>query len=228
MKIKLLVKTLFQIGIKSFVKTLRFNIRYFGTKRGLYLPVWISKNVTFNKNQGSIKIASERNGSVKIGFGNVGIFDKKYNRTVLEFCENSQIVFNGSASIGHGSKISVQSEAKLVFGDGFCITANSAIVCAKSIEFGVDCLLSWDILIMDSDLHIVKDENDDIINEPDSILIGNNVWIGTNCTILKGAVIPNGSIIGASSVLNKKIEEEETVIVGNPARVIKENVKWSR
>jgi virginiamycin A acetyltransferase len=51
-------------------------------------------------------------------------------------------------------------------------------------------------------------------------VIGNDVWIGQNSTILPGVKIGDGAIIGAKSVVGSDIEPY-TIAVGNPARVIK-------
>ncbi len=55
---------------------------------------------------------------------------------------------------------------------------------------------------------------------PNKVKIGNNVWIGADCTILPGVEIKDGAIIGAGSVVTKSVEEN-TIVAGNPARVIK-------
>lgn len=55
---------------------------------------------------------------------------------------------------------------------------------------------------------------------PNPVKIGNNVWIGSDCTILPGVTIGNGAIIGAGSVVTKSVEEN-TIVAGNPARFIK-------
>ena len=73
------------------------------------------------------------------------------------------VVFKGRGYIGHGAKISVGKDATLMVGDNFTISAESTIVSMLNINFGDDCLLSWDILIMDSDLHKIKDGNGNII-----------------------------------------------------------------
>jgi acetyltransferase-like isoleucine patch superfamily enzyme len=51
------------------------------------------------------------------------------------------------------------------------------------------------------------------------IVIGNNVFIGVNCTILPNTYVGQNSIIGAGSVVRGKFPEE-SVIVGNPAKVV--------
>lgn len=53
------------------------------------------------------------------------------------------------------------------------------------------------------------------------IFIGNDVWIGANVTILKGVTIADGAVIGAGSVVTKDVPSY-AIVVGNPARIIKE------
>lgn len=68
------------------------------------------------------------------------------------------------------------------------------------------------------------------------IVVGNDVWIGGNVTLLEGIRIGNGAIIAAGAVVNKDVEPY-TIVGGVPAKVIKkrfddqeieklQNVKW--
>ena len=51
-------------------------------------------------------------------------------------------------------------------------------------------------------------------------IIGNDVWIGQNATILPGVHIGDGAIIGANSVIGSDVDPY-TIVVGNPARPIR-------
>ena len=51
-------------------------------------------------------------------------------------------------------------------------------------------------------------------------IIGNDVWIGQNATILPGVHIGDGAIIGANSVVGSDVEAY-TIVAGNPARLIR-------
>ncbi len=53
------------------------------------------------------------------------------------------------------------------------------------------------------------------------ITIGNNVFIGANCTILPGTVIGDDVVIGAGSVVKGNLEES-AVYAGAPCRKIKD------
>ncbi len=56
-----------------------------------------------------------------------------------------------------------------------------------------------------------------------SIVIGSNVWIGGNSTILQGVKIGDGAIIGAGSVVNRDVLPS-TIVAGVPAKFIKNRV----
>ncbi|MDO4534475.1 MAG: DapH/DapD/GlmU-related protein [Clostridium perfringens] len=52
------------------------------------------------------------------------------------------------------------------------------------------------------------------------IIIGNNVWIGGNSTILPGVTIGDNSIIAAGSVVTSNVPKN-VIVAGNPAKVLK-------
>lgn len=207
------------------LKTLYFNFKYFPFKEAIKFPVLISKNVFLLESKGSIKIdAPLKTGMILIGFGNIGIFDMKRSRSIWQVA--GEVVFKGKANIGHGTKISVNKNALIEFGDNFSVTAETEIVAEKKIRFGRDVLISWDCLIMDTDFHKIYDQDDKLINSPKPIEIGNKVWIGCRNVILKGSKIADNSIIGANSFLSKDISDKSGIFLGNPIRFVKGNVRW--
>ena len=52
------------------------------------------------------------------------------------------------------------------------------------------------------------------------ITVGDNVWIGTNVSVLLGVTIGSNTIIGAGSVVNKDIPDG-VIAAGNPCKVIR-------
>ena len=53
-----------------------------------------------------------------------------------------------------------------------------------------------------------------------NIVVGNDVWIGYNATIMAGITIGDGAIIGTNSVVTKDVEPY-AIVGGNPAKLIK-------
>ncbi len=51
-------------------------------------------------------------------------------------------------------------------------------------------------------------------------IIGNDVWIGENTTIMPGVTVGDGAIIGANSVLASDVKPY-TIVCGNPAKLIR-------
>lgn len=51
-------------------------------------------------------------------------------------------------------------------------------------------------------------------------VIGNDVWIGQNVTIMPGVKIGDGAIIAANSIVTKNVEPY-TIVGGNPCKLIK-------
>ena len=138
------------------------------------------------------------------------------------------LVINGGVSIGRGSRISIGKGAVLELGTNFTVTGTSSIICQKEITFGNDCLLSWDILIMDTDFHRIMNENNEIINHPAPINIGNHVWIGCRNTILKGVSIADNVIVSANGTLTKSVTENNCAVggLGKDVIVLKRNITW--
>ena len=55
---------------------------------------------------------------------------------------------------------------------------------------------------------------------PAPIVLGKNVWVGSNATLLQGVTIGDNAIIGAGAVVTKSVEAN-TIVCGVPAKVIK-------
>ena len=54
------------------------------------------------------------------------------------------------------------------------------------------------------------------------IEIGEYCFVGTNCVLLGGSSLPHHSVLGAQSLLNKKLDEPYRLYGGVPAKPLKE------
>lgn len=100
---------------------------------------------------------------------------------------------------------------------------NSAVI------IGNNCMLSWNIHIFASDSHTIYDaKTKKLLNWGKEIIIEDNVWVAMDCTVLKNSFIAKNCVVGASAVVAGKFTEENCVIAGNPAKVVKRGVAWDR
>lgn len=97
------------------------------------------------------------------------------------------------------------------------------------IRIGRWCMFSRDIEVRTTDAHSVVDAKTGLrLNQPDSVLIGDHVWVGVGALISKGAVVPEDCVVGAYSFVNSIFAERQVIIAGTPAKVVKQGVTWHR
>lgn len=120
--------------------------------------------------------------------------------------------------------------AEIVIGDNVGISG-ATIYARRSIYIGENTCIGGNAKILDNDFHPIEVEaRNRLLDDPNGgnsdlvpskpIIIGKNCFIGCNSIILKGAVLGDGCVVGAGAVVSGKYEDN-CVIVGNPARVIK-------
>ena len=143
---------------------------------------------------------------------------------------------NNKIIIGKGSYISnatfwIEGDCnEIKIGNGLFTNANNNFTCidGKKLVIGDDCLFSSDINFQVGDGHPIYDTSDNRINISKDIVIEDHVWVGKRAIILKGTQIPKGCVIGAGAIVTGKFTEENTVIVGVPAKVVKKDIRWER
>ena len=94
--------------------------------------------------------------------------------------------------------------------------------CRQRVSIGSRCILA-ECRITDYDFHSVDPEhrNDPAYIKYKPVTIEENVWVGTDCSILKGVTIGQNSTIAAMSLVRSDVPPN-SVAGGNPAVVIKQ------
>lgn len=104
-------------------------------------------------------------------------------------------------------------------GDNVDIGINTIIYGRECVKIGNNTSIAALCYIIDSNHGTTKEE---LIREQGMetkpIEIGDDVWIGAQCMILKGSKIGNGAVIGANSLVNSEIPPY-AIAYGTPARV---------
>ena len=163
------------------------------------------------------------------------------------YCESAQVfrhlrsknpgavVIGNHVSLYAGCSFSVGEKGSCTIGD-FTLLNGALIMAEDKIDIGSHCLVSWNVGIADSDFHplepalrrvdahalapFFKDRPPRPQLKTAPVIIGDNVWIGMNATILKGVTIGENSVVAAGSVVTKSVAPN-TVVAGNPASVVK-------
>jgi acetyltransferase-like isoleucine patch superfamily enzyme len=112
--------------------------------------------------------------------------------------------------------------ATIEIGDRSFLNERTELMAHERVSIGDDCLLAWDVQVVDSDSHRLD-------GQPHTapVLIGDGVWIGCRATVLKGVTIGDGAVVAAGSVVVGDVPAR-ALVGGNPARVLRERVRWER
>lgn len=173
---------------------------------------FIKKNATIGENTRIFKeatIANNLNDKSKIIIGN----NCQLRGELLTFGHGGEIIIGDYTFIGERTKI--WSAKKIVIGNRVLISHNVNI--HDNNSHSLDANLRHEDYIHISTKGMLLKENN--LNEKE-IIIGDDVWIGFNSTIMKGVKIGSGAIVGANTIVTKDIPEY-VVCVGNPMRIIK-------
>jgi acetyltransferase-like isoleucine patch superfamily enzyme len=116
------------------------------------------------------------------------------------------------------------NEAEINVGENVLINSYNILNGGHGLKIGANSIFGGFVYINTSDHGFKKDipiQQQGFFGAP--IEIGEDVWLGGHVFINKGIHIGNGAVIGAGAVVTKDIPEN-TIAVGNPAKVIKNRV----
>lgn len=136
-------------------------------------------------------------------------------------CDNKSNIITKNISVRKNSHIEAKNGGKIEIGNNTNFNYNNIIISHNSIKIGENCLLGPNVTIYDHD-HNYKDNDwrNKFVSTP--VIIGNNVWIGANVTILRGTTIGDNCVIGAGTILKGKIVKENTIVFSKIELVEKE------
>ena len=158
----------------------------------------------------------------------------KLNECRFKLFTNTRIeIFSTVNRIWGVDILTKQPGGEVIIGSNFHCTDRCRIInsCEPNnrIVIGDDCMFATDIYIRNNDGHTIIDRSTGkVINQPRDVVIGNHVWLGYHTTLLKGATIADGCVVGAESIVSKPLTEPNSIYAGQPAKLIKSNIQWFR
>jgi acetyltransferase-like isoleucine patch superfamily enzyme len=176
--------------------------------------------------------------------GNVTLGEDAFVETSYSFhaCRSHR---DPAVQLGRGAQVyvavmfDVGQQGQVVLGDFSCVTG-ACLVCDARIDIGAHCLISWDVVIMDSwrlppgpaarralleriaatPQRVIEHGGEYGSPEPRPVRIDDQVWIGFGSCVLPGVHIGAGSVVAARSVVRDDVPAY-CVVAGNPARVVR-------
>ncbi len=165
------------------------------------IKIYLYKLLNWNKI--SFKSIPKMNSTFKIAI-------KNKSRLVIGKCFRSRSNVN----------FRIYNEGIVTIGKNCFFNDNCSINCQKEITIGDNLICGQNVMFFDHD-HDYKNNIDNYIRE--KILIGNNVWIGANCTILKGVCIGDNVVIGTGTVIRENIPSN--TLVYQEKKIITKKIK---
>ena len=183
-----------------------------------------------------------------------GYTDKKFDNVLIECKNNSQVIILGepictfcnvkfyaenncliefNSSVYSASNVSFElggDSNKIFIGNDCSFGSGRYFSTGKNttISIGNNCMLADKVYLRSDDGHSIIDlSTGKPTNFSSDIVLGNHVWLGYRTTVLKGAKVNDGSVVGFGSIVNKKFEEKNILIAGVPAKKIRENIDWA-
>ena len=157
-----------------------------------------------------MKVLKKIKSIIYVSYFNLFYKNTKICKSSIDLSSHLQFEKNACVSIGKGfvlnsnSFIRVRNNATLFIGENCFFNNGCIITCREKITIGNNAIFGPNVLIFDHD-HNYKsqDRKNNFISS--EIKIGNNVWIGGNCCILKGSDIGDNCVIAAGAIVSGKV-----------------------
>lgn len=201
-----LLQILFIYGLKFFRGLIRFPLRPFK-------KILIGKRVTLMAKN---KIVMNSSGYLFDDDVFINAFSKNGITLGAPVSIQKRVIIECSGSL-------TELGVGLEIGNYVGIGSNSFLGCAGGVTIGDNTILG-NFVSIHSENHISSDLEVPIRNQgtfSKGVSIGANCWVGAKATILDGVILKDGCIIAAGSVVLEGVYEENSIIGGVPARILK-------
>lgn len=198
------------------IKTVVYNWLWFGYEGLRKLPIWIYNDVQILSNSEIVIDGDMHSGMIKMG-----VWKPKAN-SKTRWINNSKVIFHGDTIIRGGTTL--ENTGVVEIGKNVLLSESSRVMCEQSITFGDNVSLGFESIAMDTDFHYVLNVRDmTVTDNKKAIYVGAGSWIAGYSKIMKGTILPPGSIVASSSMVNMDYSKEppNTIFAGTPAKPIK-------
>ena len=144
--------------------------------------------------------------------------------------QNPKSEIHSSFKLGNNNYMDISDSAEIHFAENtqinesnyLTIKKNAQFIIGKNTYIGDNCILGEGMTLFDHNHQYTREpfsvSKTDFVTAP--IKIGNNVWTGANCIILKGVTIGDNVILGAGCVVHKDIPAN-SIVINKQEQIIK-------
>lgn len=139
-------------------------------------------------------------------------------KTSMVCDKQSKIIIKRGVSTRGLAELRADNGGELIINENTFINVYCNICSKARIEIGKNVLIANGVTIVDHD-HVIpiNNLNDFVCGQ---VIIEDNVWIGSNVTVLKNVRIGKGSVIAAGAVVTKDVPAG-VLVAGIPANIIR-------
>lgn len=159
-------------------------------------------------------------------------FGSKKSKIHINGDDNYISIRNTKYSVNSMRISGIKNNNKVLIGENFFSTGHLHIEFAQcsnlTLTIGDNCMFGQGVNIMLSDCHSIFDiTTKERINKPKrGISIGNKVWLARDVRVLKDVSIGDNTVVSTRSIVNKSCFENNVILAGIPAKVVKNNITW--
>lgn len=220
-----LLRTWHLLKFVNLVKTIHVNFVCFPFKTAIKLPVFVGYRVHFiGLRRNCIRLNSVkgvRTGMIELGISRTPMISPKGLYTLIRIHKDSYIEMGNKVRVFSGGSLIAALGGVIHLGDDFIMNQKARIYASKKVSFGNHCRIGWEGQIMDSDIHYTLNENSKWIKDcRKPVVIGNNCWLANRVSVMKGAYLPDYSILSGGSLLNRDysaVTDKGNFFSGTPA-----------
>lgn len=149
-----------------------------------------------------------------------------YARAYVEDSEAARAVLADLlGDLGEGVEVKpplyVDYGSNITMGEGTFVNYGLTALDVAPITIGRRCQIATQVQLLTPWHPLEPGPRRDGLESASPITIGDNVWIGGGAIVLPGVTIGDNSVVGAGAVVTKDVPAN-VVVVGNPARVVKQ------
>ena len=140
-------------------------------------------------------------------------------RTVVCIDNRGSLSLGAKVRAHTGTRISVRAGASVQIGNDVAFSYNCLITAHEKVIIGNGCEIGPGVMMFDHDHNVNGHSIKEKKYKSSPIIIGNNVWIGANVIILRGAHIGDDCVVAAGTIVRSGNYGTNTILHSNSKTV---------